>query len=127
MRIPTSFNFVDIRILRDMASLINRLYDGIALPFSTVGEAVTASTTLDDYKHTAYVTTSGLTITLPECSDARIGVDWTIHLGTVGNVTIAPSAGDTIVLPTTDTTVALYNKGDSVTFRCMTNTTWGMV
>lgn len=95
--------------------------------FAQVSSGVGSSTTLDVGTHVVSVTTSGLTITLPPAENDLVGMDWVVHLAVAGNVTIAPSAGDSIVLPTTDTTVMIVNKGDSLTFRCLNATTWAIV
>lgn len=88
---------------------------------------VTTSSALTTAAYTAWVTVSGLTVTLPASASTVIGVEWTVILGVAGNVTIAPNGSDVITLPTTDTTVTLYNKGDSLTFRYLGSATWGMV
>lgn len=98
----------------------------VGQPYSSV-TTTAVDATLGDTYHTVYVTATGKTITLPDCTTARIGYEWTVHLATTGNVTISPNTGDTIILTTTDTTVALYQKGDSLTFRCISLTQWVIV
>lgn len=70
-------------------------------------------------------TVSGLTVTLPKATYG--GADRTVSLGVIGNVTIAPGGSDIILLPTSDTTIILYMKGDSLTFRPINSTTWAIV
>ncbi len=70
-------------------------------------------------------TVTGLTITLPKATYG--GAERTVSQGAVGTVTIAPGGSDVILLPTTDTTVTLYTKGNSLTFRPINSTTWVMV
>lgn len=98
-------------------------------PYSKTASGVGVNTTLDDGNHTVSVTTTGLTITLPPASAARVGQDWTVHLGVAGTVTITRQGSDTIYTPysATDTSVQIVTLGDSVTFRCLSATTWGLV
>lgn len=88
---------------------------------------VTTSQQLDHSGYIAYVTVDALTVTLPAASTEIIGLEWTVLLGIAGSVTIQPDGTDVIILPTTDTTVSLYQEGDSVTFQCLDATTWGLV
>jgi hypothetical protein len=88
--------------------------------------SVVDNTTLDDSHFTIRVTTTGKTITLPAASSARLGKEWTIMLATVGYTDIT-SGTDTINLPTNDNTIRLTNKGASVTIRCVSATSWGIV
>lgn len=96
-------------------------------PDNTVASSISVSTTLSYGTRTVSITTSGKTITLPAINTNMIGQEWTVHQNVVGNVTIAPQGSNTIVLPTTDTSVTLYNKGNSLTFRVINGTSWGIV
>lgn len=111
--------------MRDVVTIFNvHTHD----PYSKAG-TVTTSTTLDDDKHTVSVSTSGLTITLPAASTGRMGQDWTVHLGVAGTVTIACAGSDTVCTSSsaTDTSVQITTLGDSLTFRCLTATSWIIV
>ncbi len=110
------------RKLRDLVLTIwtDKVYD------ETI-TSVSGNVTLTDTSHTAYVTTSAVTITLPAASTARIGNEWTIIQGVEGYVDITRSGSDTINLPTSDTTIRLTQKGSSVTLRCLTTSVWGIV
>lgn len=89
--------------------------------------SVSANTTLDDTYQTVLVTATGKTITLPAASTARIGKIWTVILGTTGYTNITRSGSDTLNLPTTETTIRLTNKGASVSLKCLTSSSWGIV
>ena len=89
--------------------------------------SLSANTNLSDAHKTVYVTATGKTITLPACSSARIGHDWTIILATTGYVDITRAGSDTIILPTNDTTIRLRTKGASLTVRCLTSSSWGII
>ena len=99
----------------------------LRLPEHAVSSGVSISTSLTNAKRTISVTTSGLTITLPAASAEIIGQNWTVHLGVVGYVNIAVAGADVFVLPTTETTIRLDVKGSSVTLRCLTTNSWGIV
>ena len=85
----------------------------------------TTSRTFDWDEAGINATVTGLTITLPKATYG--GADRTVTQNVVGSVTIAPGGSDTIILPTTDTTITIYNKGDSLTFRPINSTTWAIV
>ena len=93
---------------------------------SAVGD-VSTSTALTDAYYTARVLVSGLTLSLPSASAARIGYTWTVVLAVAGDVTVAPQGTDTLLLPTTDTSITFYDRGSSLSFRCLTATSWGIV
>jgi hypothetical protein len=99
----------------------------LSSPDNTVNASLSVSTTLSYATKSVVVKASGKTIFLPPGSSEIVGQDWTVVLGTIGTVTISPKVSDAILLPTTDTSVSLYNKGDSLTFKCLDATTWGMV
>lgn len=96
-------------------------------PENTVASSISVSTTLSFATRTVSVTTSGKTISLPGASESIVGQDWTIHLGVGGYVDIKATGSDTFVLPEADSTIRLDVKGSSVTLRCMTTSTWGIV
>lgn len=89
--------------------------------------SVAVNTTLDDTYQTVLVTASGKTITLPAASTARIGKVWTVILGTLGYTDIVRAGSDTLTLPVTDTRIRINNKGASVSLKCLTATSWGIV
>lgn len=88
--------------------------------------SVAVNTSLDDTYRTILVTASAKNITLPAASSARIGHDWTVILGVNGYTDVIRSGSDTITLPTVETRVRIDNKGASVTFRCLTASSWGI-
>jgi hypothetical protein len=98
-----------------------------AIDYSDSSSTATVDTTLTDAMLTVVVTTSGATITLPAASASRIGNEWTIILGVSGYTTITRSGSDTLTLPEADTSIRLDTKGTSVTLRCLTATSWGIV
>ena len=100
---------------------LNTLQD-ITLTISTA-----VNKTLDTNHFTVYTTAASITITLPAASTDIVGKTWAVVLSVTGPVVITPSGSDVILLPTSDTTVTLYNKGDSLLFRCLSATTWGIV
>lgn len=91
--------------------------------------SISSSTSLNDTHGTVLITTSGLTITLPPASLDIIGNDWTVIFGTTGTCTIVCAGSDTFpaVTSATETSVVMVARGDSLTFRCTTATTWGIV
>lgn len=89
--------------------------------------SVAVNTTLDDTHKTVLVTASGKTITLPAGSSARIGKVWTVIFGTNGYCNIMPSGSDVITLPNNQNAVRLNNKGASLSLRCLTAASWGVV
>jgi hypothetical protein len=88
---------------------------------------VAVNTVLDDTYRTVMVSATAKTITLPAASAARVGKDWTVILGTNGYCDIAAAGADTLTLPTNDTIIRLNNKGASVSLRCLSSTSWGIV
>lgn len=89
--------------------------------------SVSTNTTLDDTHQTVYVTATGKTITLPAASTARIGKVWTVILATVGYTDIVRNGSDTLTLPETSTTIRLDVKGASVSLKCLSSSSWGIV
>jgi hypothetical protein len=83
--------------------------------------------TLDDTYQTVTVTATAKTITLPACSTARIGKVWTVIQDTVGYVDIVRAGSDTIILPTVDTTIRTTTKGATVSLKCLSASTWGLI
>lgn len=88
---------------------------------------ITTDITLSLNEHTVYATVDALTVTLPAASLALVGRAWQVVLAVAGGVTVAPNGADVILLPTSDTTVTIYGKGSSLTFKCLTSTSWGIV
>ena len=82
---------------------------------------------LDDTYQTVVVTASGKTITLPAASTARIGKVWTTILGVNGYVDVSRAGSDTLTLPETNTKIRLNTKGASLSLKCLTATSWGIV
>lgn len=113
------------KLVKDLQGALLRPYPPEVVPPVNVITSISANKTFawDESMISASVT--GLTVTLPKATVG--GPDRTVSLGTTGSVTIAPGGSDVILLPTTDTTVTLYNKGDSLTFRPVNSTTWVMV
>lgn len=96
---------------------------------STMISTVSTSTALGDDDKTTLVTVTGLTITLPAASAARVGFTWTIVLTAVGYTTIVCAGSDTLVTPdsATDTSVHVEERGTSLNFRCTSVSTWSIV
>lgn len=90
---------------------------------------VAVNTTLTLLHRTVVSTVSGLTHTLPAAATALIGQDWTVALGVAGTCTIVCAGANTFasIVSETDTSLVLGQRGDSVTFRCLTATTWGLI
>ena len=111
----------------------NQYYHLTSAQYSTITSetnvtSTAVNTTLGDSSRIIYVTADGVTVTLPAASAARVGQTWTVILATDGEVIIAPAGADTIILPTsTETTVGITTKGNSLTFCCLNTTTWGMI
>jgi hypothetical protein len=101
-------------------------FDRLAFNYKSISN-VTSSTTLTSSGYTAFIEVTGLTVTLTPAAANIISDEWTIILGVAGIVTIVPNGSDTINLPTTDNSISMTNKGASVTLRCLSATTWGIV
>ena len=95
--------------------------------YSYIVSSVSTSTQLTDETKTVVAGTTGLTMTMPAASADRIGRNWTIILGTAGYVNITVSGSDTFILPTADTIIQLNIKGASITLRCVSATSWGII
>lgn len=119
----------NIHTWRDWFTFLRTHFNTMWLSFqrSIESDSVTSNTTLGTDYGTIYVTTSGKTITLPAASTDIIGESWTIILATVGWVDITVSGSDTLILPVVDDTIRLDTKGSSITLRCLTATSWGIV
>ena len=89
--------------------------------------SVAVDTTMTTTYGTYRVTASGKTMTLPACSSAILGREWTIVLATNGYVDIERDGTDTLTLPDNSAIIRLNNKGASVTLRCITTSSWGIV
>lgn len=98
---------------------------GLVVPQSSVA----VDTTLSDTVVSVLVTVTGKTITLPAASTGRIGGDWTVTLGTTGTCTVVCAGADTFPAPSsaTETSLILNQRGQSVTFRCTSTSTWELV
>jgi hypothetical protein len=89
--------------------------------------AITAvDLTLDENYHTVVVTATGKTISLPKASTAILGHIWTVIQDVVGTVTIDMDALDSLV-GTDEITVLSTTRGTSLSFKCLSATTWGIV
>lgn len=88
---------------------------------------ISTNSTLSDSYDTAIIITSGLTIALPPANSFRIGYSWTIIFAAVGWVDITVTGGDSINLPTSDNKIRLTNKGASITLKCLSANSWGIV
>lgn len=119
----------EVHVWRDWFTFLRTFFNIMWFSFQRERESdsVTSNTTLDTEYGTIYVTVSGKTITLPPASTDIIGESWTIILATIGWVDITVSGSDTIVLPVVDDTIRLDVKGSSITLRCLTATSWGIV
>lgn len=97
--------------------------------FTVAQSSVAVDTVLSDTVVSVLVTATGKTITLPPASVARIGGDWTIEFGTTGTCTVVCAGADTFPTPSsaTETTLILNQRGQSVTFRCTSASTWSLV
>jgi hypothetical protein len=89
--------------------------------------SVAISSALTNLTRSVLVTATGTTQTLPAASAAIIGGTWTVSLGALGYVDITVTGADTFNLPTSDTTIRLTSKGDSVSIRCTSATQWSIV
>jgi len=91
--------------------------------------SVSVSTALDDTHGTVVVGTDGLTITLPAASTERIGKIWTVIFSTAGTCIVACAGADTFpaITSATETSLTMTSRGESITFKCLTSTTWGIV
>jgi len=89
-------------------------------------EDITADTSLNDTHGTVVAKANKLTVTLPAASTTRIGKKWDVQLGVNGWVNITRAGSDTLLLPETETTVQIDEKGSTVTFRCLSATEWGI-
>jgi len=91
--------------------------------------SVSVDTVLTSLGGTVLVEATGKTITLPACSAGVIGEEVTINLTVTGTCTIVCAGSDSMPLPSsaTETTVIMTARGQSLTFRCLTATTWGIV
>lgn len=85
------------------------------------------STALGDGDGTFTVTTTALTISLPAATAARIGREWTIILAVSGYVDIAVTGSDVIKVDGGKSSIRLDNYGATVTLRCLSASTWGLV
>ena len=87
---------------------------------------VTASAQLDDVNRAIIATTSGITITLPKASIARVSGEWGISMGVAGTITVTTQGGDTFPAPSSanETSVIYTQRGESYTFRCVSGTRW---
>lgn len=96
---------------------------------STMISTISTSTALGDDDKTSLVTVSGLTITLPAASAARVGFTWTIVFTTTGWMNIIRAGSDVIITAdsATDTTVYVDDRGTSLSFRCTSVSTWSIV
>lgn len=94
--------------------------------YLTPGTVSVTGQMTEDIK-TEVVGVSGIVRTLPKARTELIGHEWAVLLNVVGTVEITPDTGDTLILPTTDTSISLYNKGESLSFRCLTASSWGIV
>lgn len=91
-------------------------------------QSVAVNTSLTDAYKTTYVTATGKTITLPPASAARIGRAWNIIFTTSGTCTVVCAGADTFAAPSsaTETTLVMTVRGQSVVFKCLSATTWGI-
>lgn len=90
-------------------------------------KTVAISSQLGGQVRTIVVAASGTVQTLPAASNSQVGDEYTVILATAGFVDVTRSGADTINLPVADTAIRLNQKGASVTLRCLTNSSWGIV
>lgn len=108
------------RQIRDIVSTLSAIVLSNASSITGSGELSTTS-------YTNLVNTSGVTLTLPKANAVLTGRTWTIIMGVNGYCDISTQGGDTFTIPTTDTTMRLTNKGSSVSLRCLSTNSWGIV
>lgn len=113
-------------ILRAIIRAHNWLYGAADIGGGGV-VSVSANTTLDDDNTCAVVTASGKTITLPPCTDERVGRKWTVILAAAGWVDVTRSGSDVIKIDGGISTARLDNYGATLTLRCLSASTWGAV
>lgn len=89
---------------------------------------VTSNLALTDAHCTVWLTLTGLTITLPEATLARVGRTWSVMLATTGTGTVTCAGAASFAAPTsaTETTIILTARGQSVVFKCLDEDKWGL-
>ena len=99
---------------------------GAVLPAPT---GVTSSGALTEDQTTAIVTTSGLTLTLPKCTNALVGTSWRVNLSVAGTCLVQVTSTDTIMTvgSASDTSVLLNLRGMTLEFLCATADTWVII
>lgn len=90
---------------------------------------VDIDTTLSTEFYAIVVSTDGLTLTLPKCSDDIKGRIWTISLFVVGSVEILTQGGDSFPTPDVleETSIILNRRGSTIDLRCVSANQWSFV
>lgn len=112
---------------RDLLDDASTAAQRVTLGIDTTPTSVAVNTSLTDAIRSVFVTATGKTMTLPAAATIRIGLDWSVVLGTIGYVDIVPAGSDTFILPDGETAIRLDQKGAFLTLRCLSATTWGIV
>ncbi len=88
--------------------------------------SVSISTAMADGTRTYVAAVSGITLTLPSATPARVGKVWSVFLLVVGTATVAASGADVIVTATSPnaTSVPLTARGALVRLRCIASGIW---
>lgn len=89
---------------------------------------ITSNYQMTDAGKAVYINASGITVTLPQATAARVGVIWTITFGVTGTATLVCTAGDSFPTPlvANETTVLFDTRGTSLDFRCISTNLWAI-
>lgn len=90
---------------------------------------VTTNYQMTDAGKAVYINASGIIVTLPEATAARVGVIWTITMGIAGTATLVCTAGDSFPTPDVlaETAVLFDTRGTTLDFRCVSTNKWAIV
>jgi len=90
---------------------------------------ITSNYQMTDAGKAVYINASGITVTLPQATAARVGVIWTITMGIAGTATLVCTAGDSFPTPDVlaETTVLFDTRGTTLDFRCVSTNKWVIV
>ena len=93
---------------------------------SAIAEAA-VDLTLDETAFTIVLRASGLNITLPQAVASLLGYTWTVILAADGDASVSPTGGDIIQDLAPGEPVIFFNRGASLSFRCIAVGEWGIV
>lgn len=107
----------------DLLSITDRL-DLLENPPTTL---ISESGELTTDFYNIVVVQTGLTLTLPKCSEAIKGREWAISLFVDGDVTIETNTGDSFPTPkvANETSLVLNRRGATIGLRCVSENEWG--